>query len=175
MISMMLHLVVQNAVQNPGVQNIGNQNGLIVVPGIADQNPNGNSNVVTARAEADLDEIEDVIPNCILMANLQQASTSGTQTDKAPIYDSDGSAEVYHYDNCYNNDIFNMFTQEEQYTELLKPIPKPHQLPQNDSNVISEVSSVEQSGGTIDQHPATVEKTCAYFESLYNNLAIEVE
>ncbi|GKG45335.1 hypothetical protein Tco_0495413, partial [Tanacetum coccineum] len=26
-------------------------------------------------------------------ANLQQASTSGTQTDKAPVYDSDGSAE----------------------------------------------------------------------------------
>ncbi|GKF57295.1 hypothetical protein Tco_0170832, partial [Tanacetum coccineum] len=31
--------------------------------------------------------------NCILMANLQQASTSGTQTDKAPVYDSDGSDE----------------------------------------------------------------------------------
>nr|GEX25179.1 putative ribonuclease H-like domain-containing protein [Tanacetum cinerariifolium] len=42
----------------------------------------------------DLDEIEEVNANCILMANLQQASTSGTQTDKAPVYDSDGSAEV---------------------------------------------------------------------------------
>ncbi|GKC14992.1 hypothetical protein Tco_1011774, partial [Tanacetum coccineum] len=126
-------------------------------------------------AAADLDEIEEVNANCILMANLQQASTSGTQTDKAPVYDSDGSAEVHHYDNCYNNDIFNMFTQEEQYTELLEPIPEPHQVQQNDSNVISEVSSVEQSGGTVDQHPATVEETRAYFESLYNNLAIEVE
>ncbi|GJU96345.1 retrovirus-related pol polyprotein from transposon TNT 1-94 [Tanacetum coccineum] len=126
-------------------------------------------------AAADLDEIEEVNANCILMANLQQASTSGTQTDKAPVYDSDRSAEVHHYDNCYNNDIFNMFTQEEQYTELLEPIPKPHQVQQNDSNVISEVSSVEQSGGTVDQHPATVEETRAYFESLYNNLAIEVE
>ncbi|GKA18178.1 hypothetical protein Tco_0698015 [Tanacetum coccineum] len=28
------------------------------------------------------------------MANLQQASTSDNQTDKAPVYDSDGSAEV---------------------------------------------------------------------------------
>ncbi|GJU59012.1 retrovirus-related pol polyprotein from transposon TNT 1-94 [Tanacetum coccineum] len=35
--------------------------------------------------------------------------------------------------------------------------------------------SVEQSGRTVEQHPATVEETCAYFESLYNNLAIEVE
>ncbi|GKA38887.1 hypothetical protein Tco_0731438 [Tanacetum coccineum] len=41
--------VVQNAVQNPGVQNVGNQNGVIVVPGIANQN--GNGNVVAARAE----------------------------------------------------------------------------------------------------------------------------
>nr|GEY07997.1 ribonuclease H-like domain-containing protein [Tanacetum cinerariifolium] len=43
---------------------------------------------------ADLDEIEEVNANCILMANLQQASTSGTQSDKAPVYDSDGSTEV---------------------------------------------------------------------------------
>ncbi|GJY69206.1 ribonuclease H-like domain-containing protein [Tanacetum coccineum] len=42
---------VQNAVQNPGVQNVGNQNGLIVVLGIANQNPNGNGNVVAARTE----------------------------------------------------------------------------------------------------------------------------
>ncbi|GKB70106.1 hypothetical protein Tco_0931518 [Tanacetum coccineum] len=232
--------VVQNAVQNLSVQNFGNQNGLIVVLGIANQNPNGNGNVVAARAEdnpienngnqtrcynfrglghlarnctvrprrmdvaylqtqpliaqkeeariqlqaeefdlmaaaADLDEIEEVNANCILMANLQQASTSGTQTDKALVYDSDGSAEVHHYDNCYNNDIFNMFTQEEQYTELLEPIPEPYQLQQNDSNVISEVSSMEQSGGTVDQHPVTIEETRAYFESLYNNLAIKVE
>nr|GFA23900.1 retrovirus-related Pol polyprotein from transposon TNT 1-94 [Tanacetum cinerariifolium] len=44
-------------------------------------------------ATADLDEIEEVNENCILMANLQQASTLGTQSDKAPVYDSDGSAE----------------------------------------------------------------------------------
>nr|GEY40132.1 hypothetical protein [Tanacetum cinerariifolium] len=41
----------------------------------------------------DLDEIEEVNANCILMANLQHASTSGTQLDKAPVYDTDGSAE----------------------------------------------------------------------------------
>ncbi|GKD85915.1 hypothetical protein Tco_1357069, partial [Tanacetum coccineum] len=43
--------------------------------------------------EGALDEIEEVNANYILMANLQQASTSGTQTDKALVYDSDGSAE----------------------------------------------------------------------------------
>ncbi|GKD73149.1 hypothetical protein Tco_1331431, partial [Tanacetum coccineum] len=86
-----------------------------------------------------------------------------------------GSAEVHNYDNCYDNEIFNMFTQEKQYTELLEPIPELHQVQQNDSNVIYEFSSVEQDGGTVDQHPTTVEETHAYFESLYNNLAIEVE
>ncbi|GKE81474.1 hypothetical protein Tco_1551474 [Tanacetum coccineum] len=115
-------------------------------------NPNGNGNVVAALSEGnairnneagiqlqaeefdlmaaagDLNEIEEVNANCILMANLQQASTSGTQTVKAPIYDSYGSAEVQLYENCYDNEIFNMFTLEEQYTDLLKLIPEPHQV-----------------------------------------------
>nr|GEX37778.1 hypothetical protein [Tanacetum cinerariifolium] len=95
-------------------------------------------------AATDLDEIEEVNANCILMANLQQESTSGTQTDKTPIYDSNGSTEVHNNDNCYDNEIFNMFTQEEQYTGLLEPIPELHQVPQNANNVISEVSIVEQ-------------------------------
>nr|GEV62717.1 hypothetical protein [Tanacetum cinerariifolium] len=211
--------MVGGNVQNLRVQNVGNQNGLIVVPGIANQNLNGNGNFVAARAEGnvtghngnqircynckrlghfarnctvrlrrmdavylqtqlliaqkeeagiqlqaeefdlmaaavDLDEIKEVNTNCILMANLQQASTSGTQTDKAPVYDSYGSAE---------------------YTELLEPIPKPHQVPQNDNNVISEVSSLEQSGGTVEQHPANVEEIHVLYDSLYNNLAIEVK
>nr|GFA81345.1 hypothetical protein [Tanacetum cinerariifolium] len=94
-------------------------------------------------AVADLDEIEEVNANCILMANLHQASISGTQTDKAPVYDSNRSAELHNYENCYDDEIFNMFTQEEQYTELLEPIPKSHQVPHNDNNVISEVTSVE--------------------------------
>nr|GFA83446.1 hypothetical protein [Tanacetum cinerariifolium] len=76
--------------QNAGMQSGGNQNGLVVVPRI--ENQSGTGNVVAARAEGDLDEIEEVNANCILMANLQQASTSGTQHDKAPIYDTDGSA-----------------------------------------------------------------------------------
>nr|GEY40692.1 reverse transcriptase domain-containing protein [Tanacetum cinerariifolium] len=163
---------VKNQVaQNPRVQNVGNQNGLIGVPGNANQNENGN--LVAARAEgnaaghngiqlqakefdlmaaaADLDEIKEVNANYILMANLQQASTSGTQTDKAPVYDSDGSAEVHDYENFNDNEIFNMFTQEEQYTKLLEPIPEIHQVPQNDNNIISEVTSVEQNRETVEQ------------------------
>nr|GFC51802.1 hypothetical protein [Tanacetum cinerariifolium] len=160
--------VVQNVrnqvAQNPRVQNVGNQNGLIVVQGNGNQNQIGNGNLVTKEeagiqlqaeeydlmaAAADLDEIEEVNANCILMANLQQASSSGTQIDSTPVYDSDGSAEVHEYENCYNNEIFNMFTQEEQYTELLEPILEPQQVPQNDNNVISEVTDVEQEGETV--------------------------
>nr|GEX52212.1 hypothetical protein [Tanacetum cinerariifolium] len=124
-------------------------------------------------AAADLDEIEKVNTNCILMANLQQASTSGTQIDSALVYDIDGSAEVH--ENCDDNEIFNTFTQEEQYTELLKPIPESHQVPHNDNDVISEDTSVEQGGETVEQHPANFEETRALYESLYQNLAIEVE
>nr|GEY74688.1 retrovirus-related Pol polyprotein from transposon TNT 1-94 [Tanacetum cinerariifolium] len=145
--------VIQNAVQNLRVQNVGNPNGLIGIQGNGNQNQIGNGNPMAARAEgnaaaqngnqircyncrgvghyarnfivrprrrdvaylqtqlliaqkeeagiqlqaeeydlmaaaADLDEIEEVNANCILMANLQQASTSGTQTDSAPVYDT---------------------------------------------------------------------------------------
>ncbi|GKE51570.1 hypothetical protein Tco_1486726 [Tanacetum coccineum] len=134
---------IAQSFQNQGTQNVGNQNGLSVVPRIANQH--GNGNVVVARAEVN--------------ANRNNYK----------------SAEVHHSKNCYDNDIFNMFTQEEQYTELLEPIPKSHQVPQNDSNVISEVSSVEQSRGTVEQHPATLEEKRALYDSLYNNLATEVE
>nr|GEV32426.1 integrase, catalytic region, zinc finger, CCHC-type, peptidase aspartic, catalytic [Tanacetum cinerariifolium] len=116
-------------------QNAGNLAGYNDV--IGNQNHIGNGNLVAARAEgnaagqngnqircyncrgveeydlmaaaADLDEIKEVNANCILMANLQQASTS-----------------------------------EEQYIELLEPIPESHQVPQNDNDVISEDTSVEQ-------------------------------
>ncbi|GJU51751.1 integrase, catalytic region, zinc finger, CCHC-type containing protein [Tanacetum coccineum] len=195
------HLVRQNAIQNQGTQNVGNQNGLSVVPRIANQH--GNGNVVAARAEGNsngingnpircyncqgedhyasnctvklrkqddaylqkqmqiaqkeeagiqltfeefdlmvaagaCEETKKVTTNCNLQDNLQQASTSGTQSDKALVNDSDESAE-------------------------------------NDSNVTSVVSSMEQGGGTVEQHPANVEETRALYDLLYNNLAIEVE
>nr|GFB93676.1 hypothetical protein [Tanacetum cinerariifolium] len=84
-----------------------------------------------------------------------------------------GNAEVH--ENYDNNEIFNMFTQEEQYTELLEPIPEPQQVSQNDNNVISEVTDVEQDGETVEQHSVNFEETRALYESLYQNLAVEVE
>nr|GEZ83216.1 hypothetical protein [Tanacetum cinerariifolium] len=183
-----------NAVQNVGNQNL-NGNGNLVAARAEGNAAGHNGNQIRCYkcrrkeeagiqlqpefnlmiAVADLDEIKEVNANCILMANLQQASTSGTQTDRAPVYDSDGSAEVHNYENCYDNKIFNMFTQEEQYTELLEPIPEPHQVPQNDNNIISQVTNVEQSGKTVEQRHANFEETRALYDSLYQNLTIEVE
>ncbi|GKF02308.1 hypothetical protein Tco_0029231, partial [Tanacetum coccineum] len=61
---------------------------------------------------------ERVKVNCTLEDTLQQASTSGTQSDNDPVYDSDGSTEVPKDENCYDYDIFNMLTHEVQYTDF---------------------------------------------------------
>nr|GFA92032.1 hypothetical protein [Tanacetum cinerariifolium] len=144
-------------------------------------------------AAADLDEIKEVNANWILMANLQQASTSGTQTDSAPVCDTNGSAEKEEAGIQLQAEEYDLMaaaadldeikevnanwilmanlqqasTSEEQYTELLESIPESHQVPRNDNDVISEDNSVEQGGETIEQHPANFEETRALYESLY--------
>nr|GEY62934.1 hypothetical protein [Tanacetum cinerariifolium] len=145
---------VKNQVaQNLIVQNVGNQNGLIGVQGNGNQDQIGNGNLVAVRTEGNA---AGQNPNQIRCYNcMGQASTSGTQTDSAPVYNTDESTEVHkNYD---DNEIFNMFTQEEQYTELLEPNPESHQVPQNDNNVISEDTSVEQGRETVEQHPTNFE------------------
>nr|GEV10868.1 reverse transcriptase domain-containing protein [Tanacetum cinerariifolium] len=122
----------------------------------------------------DLDKIEEVNANFILMANLQHASTSGTQLEKDPVYNTDGSAEVQLNDNCYDNEIFNMFTQKEQYTDLLEPIPEPQLVPHNDNHVTSVAPSMVQSGGTVETSSAPNEETCAHQETVYRNLVDQV-
>ncbi|GJS23567.1 hypothetical protein Tco_0452199 [Tanacetum coccineum] len=139
-------------------QNVGNQNGLIVVLRITNQN--GNGNVVAARAEGNANG-NNVRQRRIDATYLQ------TQLLIAQKGDSRNPIQV--------GRIFNMLTQEEQYTELLEPIPEPHQVPHNDSNVISKVSSIEQGGGIVEQHLATVKETRGYQESLFHNLVAEVD
>ncbi|GJR05097.1 hypothetical protein Tco_0528081 [Tanacetum coccineum] len=144
----------RNKIRYKARQNAGNQIGYNAMQNA--RNQNGNGNLVAARAEGngngnnanqircyncrgvDYEEIEEVNANCILIANLQQASTSGTHADKAHVYDLDGSTK-------------------------------------DDSNVIPVDSSMDPSGGIIEQHHATIEETHAFYESLYNNLVIEVE
>nr|GFB35936.1 hypothetical protein [Tanacetum cinerariifolium] len=79
------------------------------------------------------------------------------------------------YNDVIGNQVIQNAVQNPKYTELLEPIPESHQVPQNDNDVISEDTSVEQGGETVAQHPVNFEETRALYESLYQNLAIEVE
>nr|GEV10222.1 hypothetical protein [Tanacetum cinerariifolium] len=175
------------------LRNVGNQNGVIVVSGVA--NKNGNGNVVAARAKSiairnngnlvwcyNCKGLGHLARNCTvkprrrdaayLQTQLLQASTSGTQSNMAPVYDSNGSVENI---------------------EILEPIPEPHQVPQNESNVISGVSSGEQddsaenddhvtsvapsmvqSGGTVETSSTPNEETRAHQETVYRNLVDQV-
>nr|GEV51109.1 Gag-Pol polyprotein [Tanacetum cinerariifolium] len=120
-------------------QNARNLTGYTDVQNIRNQNEIRNGNLVAARAEGNV------------------AGQNGNQIRCYNYRGVDGSAEVH--ENCDDNEIFNMFTQEEQYTELLEPIPESHQVPQNDNNVISEATSVEQDGEIVEQHPTNFEET----------------
>ncbi|GKB40026.1 hypothetical protein Tco_0884968 [Tanacetum coccineum] len=131
------NLVVQHAIQNQGIQNIGNQNGLSVISGIANQH--GNGNVVAAWAEG-----------------------NGINGNLIRCYNCQG---VDHYaSNC----IVKPRKRDAAY--LQKQI-----LTKLSSMTQTDQLSVEQGGGTVEQHSATIEKTRAYNESLFHNLAAEVE
>nr|GFA04460.1 hypothetical protein [Tanacetum cinerariifolium] len=178
-------------------------NGLSVVSEIANQY--GNRNVVTAPANGNGNGINGNLIRCyncrgeghyannctvkprkqdaaylqqqLQMAQEEEAGTQSTQEEFEFMTAADASKETERVRaNCIlENNMQHALTSEEQHTELLEPIPEPHQVPQNNSNVISEVSSMEQGGGIVEQHPANVEKTRVLYDSLYNNLAIEVE
>ncbi|GJW13483.1 retrovirus-related pol polyprotein from transposon TNT 1-94 [Tanacetum coccineum] len=137
-----------------------NQNGYNAVQN--NPNGNGNGNVVAAWVEG------NAIRNNGNQISVQLCRGLDEEFDlMAAAVDLDEIEEVNA--NC----ILMANLQQEQYTELLEPILEPHQVHQNDSNVISEVSSVEQSGGTVDQHPATVVETPD--ESLAKHKALELE
>ncbi|GJS93911.1 hypothetical protein Tco_0800879 [Tanacetum coccineum] len=71
---------------------------------------------------AGCEEIKEVNENCILMENLQQASTLGTLADEAPVYDLEGLAE------------------------LLESTTEPHLVQLDDNNVFPMDSSMDPSG-----------------------------
>nr|GFB72954.1 hypothetical protein [Tanacetum cinerariifolium] len=127
--------VIGNQVIQNVVQNVRNPNGLMGVQGNGNQNQIRNGNLVAVRTEGNAAGHNGNQIRCYNCRGVGQFARDCT-TDSTPVYDTDGSAEVH--ENYDSNKIFNMFTQEEQYTELIEPIPKPQQVPQNDNNVISE-------------------------------------
>ncbi|GJS16789.1 hypothetical protein Tco_0411261 [Tanacetum coccineum] len=88
------------------------------------------------------EETERANAKCTLGNNLQQASTSGTQSDKAPVYDSDGSAEVHLSKNCYDNDIFNIVEQGWVNREQLLYVEEPWRHESLFHNLAAEVEKV---------------------------------
>nr|GEU41147.1 hypothetical protein [Tanacetum cinerariifolium] len=156
-----------NAWQNGRIQGIANQN--------------GTGNVVAAKAEGTRNRNQSR-PSCSLLKRKKQGfnfklknlTSWLLQLDKALVYDTDGSAEVHLNDNCYDNEIFNMFTQEEQYTDLLEPIPEPQLVPQNDNHVTFVAPSMVQSGGTIETSFSPNEETHAHQETVNRNLVDQV-
>nr|GEX50806.1 hypothetical protein [Tanacetum cinerariifolium] len=127
----------QNAGQNASVQNGGNQNGLVVVPGIVNQS--GTGNVVAARAEGTGIGNQARL-SCSLLKRkklgysfkqknltswLLQASTSGTQLDKAPVYDIDSSAEEVDLE-ARIKDLENILLKRDQTVQTMHMLnPKP--------------------------------------------------
>nr|GFA57622.1 retrovirus-related Pol polyprotein from transposon TNT 1-94 [Tanacetum cinerariifolium] len=85
-------------------------------------------------AAADIDEIEEVNPNCILMANLQQASTL-----------------------------------EEQYTDLLEPIPESHQVSDQKDNIHDTSANTMFAKQPIVENLPKVRETNALSKSVTSN------
>nr|GEV20599.1 hypothetical protein [Tanacetum cinerariifolium] len=112
-------------------------------------------------AVADMDEIKEVNANCILMANLQQA-----------VEDLKKIKEV----NANYILMANLQQASTSGTQIdSAPVYDLDGSAENDNNVISAISSAKQSRGTVKQHPATAEETCALYDSLYDNLSTKVE
>ncbi|GKC68112.1 copia protein, partial [Tanacetum coccineum] len=168
--------VVLNASQNLGVQNVGNQNGLSVVSEIANQH--GDGNVVTAPAEGNGNGING---NTIRCYNCQgedhYASNCTVKPRKLDAAYLQKQMQIAQKEEAWiqlTSEEFDFMaaagaceeTERENVNCSLTKLPSMTQTDQ---------LSVEQSGGIVDQHPANVEETRAYFESLYNNLATEVE
>nr|GEW48436.1 hypothetical protein [Tanacetum cinerariifolium] len=184
----------QNVGQNASVHSGGNQNGLVVVPGITNQN--GTGNVVAARVEGtgignqakcyNYRGLGHIAKNCTARPRRRDAAYLQTQLLIAQKEEAgiQLQAEEFNFmaaaarqgsrDNCYDNKIFNMFTQEEQYTDILEPIHEPQLVPQNDNHVTFVAPRMVQSEGTVKTSSAPNEETRAHQETVYHNLVEQV-
>ncbi|GJU17848.1 hypothetical protein Tco_1145814 [Tanacetum coccineum] len=153
--------VVQNAVQNPGIQTVNNINGLSVVSEIANQYRNGD--VVTEPVEGNGNGINGNPIRCYNYRGEGHYGSNCTvkprKRDAAYLHTQLRIAQKDEAGIQLNFEEFDFMAAVGAYDE----IEKMDQL------------SMEQSGGTVEQHPINVEETRVLYDSLYNNLAIEVE
>ncbi|GJX44684.1 retrovirus-related pol polyprotein from transposon TNT 1-94 [Tanacetum coccineum] len=144
--------VVLNAVQNPGVQNVGNQNGLSVDPGIANQCYNCQG-------------VDHYARNCTVKPRKRDVAYLQTQLQIAQ--KEEAGIQL-------NSEEFDFMAAAGAYDEI-EEVTANCTLKDNLQQASTSVSNVEQSGGTVEQHPVTSEETRAFIDSLYNNLATKVE
>nr|GEV39677.1 retrovirus-related Pol polyprotein from transposon TNT 1-94 [Tanacetum cinerariifolium] len=69
--------------------------------------------------------------------------------------------------NFKQKNLTSWLLQEEKYTDLLEPIPKPQLVPQNDNHVTSVAPSMVQRGGTVETSFAPNEEARAHQETVY--------
>nr|GFA99712.1 hypothetical protein [Tanacetum cinerariifolium] len=130
-------------------QNVRNLNGYNDVQNIGNQNSNGNGNLVAARAKGNAtgqNGNQIRCYNCRGVGHFARNYTVRPKRRDAAYLQTQGYCEI---DEVNSNCVLM-------------------------ANLDQALTS-EQSGGIVEQHPATVEETRAYFESIYNNLATEVE
>nr|GEU43322.1 hypothetical protein [Tanacetum cinerariifolium] len=186
-----------NQDENAGVQSGGNQNGLVVVPGIANQN--GTGNVVAVRVEGTRNGNQARCYNCrglghiarnytgrprrrdatylqtrLLIAQKEEAEIQ-LQAEEFDFIAAAGDLDEIEEVNA-NCILMANLQHEEQYTDLLEPIPEPQLVPQNDNHVttVSVAPSMMQSGGTVETSSAPNEETRAHQETVYCNLVDQV-
>nr|GEV42024.1 hypothetical protein [Tanacetum cinerariifolium] len=127
-------------------QNVRNLNGYNAIQNVKNQNPNGNGNLVAARAEGNATGFNGNQIRCYNCRGVGSQFQAEEFDLMAAAADLDKIEEVNA--NCIlMANLHQPSTSEEQYTKLLEPIHEPLQVPQNDNNVIFEVTSVEQSEG----------------------------
>ncbi|GJR17840.1 retrovirus-related pol polyprotein from transposon TNT 1-94 [Tanacetum coccineum] len=122
-------------------ENVRNQNGVIVIPGIANQN--GNGNVVAARAESNVN------------GNNGNQIRNQLQAEEFDLMAAAADLDEIVICNKHQHRVLRV-------THLL-------------SMTQTDLLSVEQGGGIVEQHSANVEEIRVYHESLFHNLAVKVE
>ncbi|GJW61798.1 hypothetical protein Tco_0111133 [Tanacetum coccineum] len=166
--------VVQNAVQNPDIQNVGNQNGLIVVPRIA--NRMRMKLGMRIRSFCQKLHCKAKKKGCCFSSNLVADCSKGKgwdPTQKAEeTFDFNGALPsetlIKIRSSMLTASLNGLFACAKHQHRVLK-------LTTLVSMTQMDQLSVEHNGGTVEQHHANVEETRSYFESLYNNFSIEVE
>nr|GFB05430.1 hypothetical protein [Tanacetum cinerariifolium] len=175
----------------------GNQNGLVVVPEIANQN--GTGNIVAVRAEGTRNGnqarcynyrgLGHIARNCTARPKRRDVAYLQTQLLIAQKEEAGIQLQAQEFDFMAAAGIANQsgtsnvvdaraegtgIGNQASIRIYLEPIPEPQLVPQNDNHVASVTPSMVQSGGTVETIFAPNEKTCAHQETVYRNLVDQV-